>query len=131
MINKINNFNQVGKKISSDIGDKPAAGFVDLSYNYLQEKLQDLFSTTTLEKLRAEQKPSEKVRRTKLQLHYHSFYFNRTGHASFFCRRLTRRRVMWFYRRVTHHSGVFRKNLPRHRRFASRVTSHKFSALET
>ncbi len=43
------------------IGEKPAAGFVDLSYNYLQEKLQELFSSGLIEKLQAKQKPSEKV----------------------------------------------------------------------
>ena len=43
------------------LGEKPAAGFVDLSYNYLQEKLQELFSSGLIEKLQAKQKPSEKV----------------------------------------------------------------------
>ena len=32
---------------------------------------------------------------------------DRAGHASYFCRGVTRRRVMLFYRRVTRHHGVF------------------------
>ena len=32
-------------------GDKPAAGFVDLCYNYLQEKIQNMFNTEKIDKI--------------------------------------------------------------------------------
>ena len=51
----------------------------------------------------------------------------RAGHASYFCRGVTRHRVMLFYRRVTRHHGVFLHFSLRHRRFTPHVTCHTFS----
>ena len=42
-------------------GEQPAAGFVDLCYNYLQERLQKLFIESQLEKLSEKEKEIAKV----------------------------------------------------------------------
>lgn len=44
-------FDSPGFQNPASAGDKPAAGFVDLCYNYLQEKLQNLFNTEKIEKI--------------------------------------------------------------------------------
>ena len=43
-------------------GEQPAAGFVDLCYNYLQERLQKLFIESQLEKLSEKEKEIAKVK---------------------------------------------------------------------
>lgn len=44
-------FDSPGFQNPSTIGSKPAAGFVDLCYNYLQEKLQDMFTAQKVDSI--------------------------------------------------------------------------------
>ena len=53
-------------------GEQPAAGFVDLCYNYLQERLQKLFIESQLEKLSEKEKEIAKEGQNNI---YYLLYF--------------------------------------------------------